>query len=81
MAINRIKTFFTIAYYGLVVIGCRRKGLFLVYSLEEDESPPLEGDGMSARFIGELVHQEILCSWHQVVVATHSLQEVDFCFC
>ena len=38
MAINRIKTFFTIAYYGLVVIGCRRKGLFLVYSLEENGS-------------------------------------------
>ena len=54
MAINRIKPFFTIAYYGLVVIGSRRKGLFLVYSLEEDGSPPLEGDGMSARFIGEL---------------------------
>ena len=35
---------------------------FFVYGLEEDESPPLEGDGMSARFIGELVHQEILCS-------------------
>ena len=38
MAINRIKTFFTIAYYGLVVIGCRRKGLFLVYGLEENGS-------------------------------------------
>ena len=50
MAINRIKTFFTIAYYGLGVIGCRRKGLFLVYSLEENKCPPMEGDGVSARF-------------------------------
>ena len=49
---------------------------FFVYGLEEDESPPLEGDGMSARFIGELVHQEILCSWHQVVIATHTLRGV-----
>ena len=27
---------------------------FLVYGLEEDETPPWEGDDMSARFIGEL---------------------------
>ena len=49
---------------------------FLVYGLEEDGSPPWEGDGVSAKFIGELVHQEILCSYHQVVIATHTLRGV-----
>ena len=41
----------------------------MVYRLEEDGSPPWEGDDMSAKFIGELVLQEILCSWHHVLQA------------
>ena len=53
MAINRIKPFFTITYYGLVVIGCRRKGFFVVFVRERRTYPqyfsidPLE-DGASA---------------------------------
>ena len=35
---------------------------------------------MSAKFIGELVLQEILCSWHQVLQALHTLQGVLFVF-
>ena len=50
--------------------------VFLVYCLEEDGNPPWEGDDMSAKFIGELVLQEILCSWHQVLQALHTLQGV-----
>ena len=30
------------------------RNVFFVYLLEEDGSPPWEGDDMSAKFIGEL---------------------------
>ena len=40
--------------------SCISRIVFIVYGLEEYESPPWEGDDMSARFIGELVHQENL---------------------
>ena len=70
------KTFPTIAYYGLVDYRLQEERFILVYRLEENGSPPWEGDDMSAKFIGELVLQEILCSWHQVLQAPHTLRGV-----